>query len=197
MKRLSIALLCLLLAGVCACGRAGKSDPYSKVIKEYQGYRETYYYALHDIDGNGTEELLLGGEQWGGEVDLLGVYTIQSGVAVPQEEFNIWGEGGSISPSWIFKNGTIKVDLNNEEPRYNYYCFVDEELKLQATLIKQLQVFDWDNQVYYDEFFRVSENGEWPGTSLTKEEFEQAMKELEGDGQVVVIDWKPLAEYER
>jgi len=42
--------------------------------------------------------------------------------------------------------------------------------------------------IYVDEF---------PGTPITKAEFDRVQKEFEGDGQTVELDWKPLAEYGR
>jgi hypothetical protein len=34
-------------------------------------------------------------------------------------------------------------------------------------------------------------------TPITQAEFDRVQNEMEGDGQVVELDWKPLAEYGR
>ena len=144
-------------------------------------------YALYDIDGNGTKEFLLGGDDsfWGKY--LLDVFTIQDGAVVHPERLRI-SLGYYDAPPSLFENGTIRTEWDNEGPRYYcYYRFEDGVLKQQEILYE-----------YGFDHFRSSVDNYGPlGTSITKEEFDRLQKEFEGDGQVVELDWKPLAEYGR
>jgi len=204
MKKLFVVLLCLLLAGLCACGQVEPSqetgaapttaeiDPaeralYADVLDSLVGLDKSYY-ALYDIDGDGTKELLHGTEEWNGEAALWSVYAIQNGVAVYQKQFSVYNDGGT-SPSFIYKNGTISVVGHwNDLPTIVYYRFEAGELKHQETLM---------HDAWRQEYLRHNKNNEFPGTPITQEEYEQVQQELEGGGQVVVLDWWPLAEYEQ
>jgi len=198
MKKALIAVLCMLLAGLCACGAVIEIDPnefapYVDVVNERikffrsisdksYDYLPTQYYTLYDIDGNGTKELLLGSEEWGALV-LIIIYAIQDGVAVEQR-FRVMGEGGSAFPSLLFENGVIRVDSGDDSGRYIiYYCFENGALICPTALVDR-----------YGEYYL--DDG-WPGTPITKEEFDRVQREMEGDGQTVALDWKPLAEYGR
>ena len=68
---------------------------------------------------------------------------------------------------------------------FGYYRLENGEIK-NKTVIEQ-------NGKYYD--FII--NGPYPGTLITKEEFGRVRKEFEGDGELVELDWKTLAEYGR
>ncbi|MCL2141247.1 MAG: hypothetical protein FWH42_06310 [Dehalococcoidia bacterium] len=212
MKKLFIALLCVSLTGLCACGpvespegttvsttalginaetttktKAEENSPYSNeiktVIKAYgdSDFLKQVYYAFYDLDGNATEELLLG--EGLGPVKLFNVYTIQNGVATRQEEFFI--DTAESSPALLFRNGTIRVDSDSYdgEMSFGYYRFEDGELKRQTTLAEE-----------HGQYYHYIKGNR---TQLSKAKFERVQKEMEGDGQVVELDWKPLAEYGR
>jgi len=147
------------------------------------------HYALYDIDENGTKELLIG-ESYTGEMRLNSICSIIDGVAVRQEEFRSFGEGGYARPSTLFENGTIRVDRVDDTIifYYYYYRFENGELKHQIMLI--------DN-TFFNENDYFSNKDPMKRTPITKAEFDRVKKEMEGDGQVVELDWKPLAEYGR
>jgi len=174
--------------------RTKKDDLHSYVIEEYlEAYYKIlnddnrhmlpYYYYLYDIDGNGTKELLLGVE-WGGHIFLDAVYTIQNGVAVQQEAYFMDTTIGP--PPLLYKNGTIRVNRVDDTIIFYYYYFRFEngELKLQIMLIDDMGRY-------------FSNKDPMKRTPITKSEFDRVKKEMEGDGQVVELDWKPLAEYGR
>ena len=199
MKRAVVVGWCLcLLVGFWGCGSTAEIDPgefapYTDVVNERikffrsisdknYDYLPTQYYTLYDIDGNGTKELLLGSEEWG-ELALIIIYAIQNGVAVEQQ-FSVMGEGGSAFPSLLFENGVIRVDSGDDSGRYIiYYRFESGALICPTALVDR-----------YGEYYL---NDGWPGTPITKEEFDNLQKEFEGDGQTVALDWKPLADYGR
>ena len=235
MKKLLFAGFCLLLAGLCACGKTvppgettttkeltmntieatdvateastltttkitnhvektfknedDEKSYFAKVLNNTDTpFDNTSYgrYAFYDIDGDGMKELLIGIAGQG----LVMVYTIQNGVAVEQKEFyvDVASDSGH-PPPVLFKNGAIRTGGENWEGvlNYNYYRFEGGELKWQITLRN-------DFGQYYRNKRDVDPSS---GTPITKAEYDRLKKEIEGDGQVVELDWKPLAEYGR
>jgi len=147
------------------------------------GVCDNLNYALLDIDGNGTKELLLG---VGSEPDigLIEVYAIQDGVAVQQAfSLSYCADCGTEYPT-LLKNGTIWSIRGGDQitVRHSYYRFADEQLKLQMKLTDTLTD---DAQT---SFFRFDD-------LISQEEYERLRKEFEDDGQEAEIDWKPLANY--
>lgn len=229
MKKLFNALLCLLLAGLYACGsttpedetttqptnteitvagttkvfeptftiKTSPDDPNSYVIEEYLDiYNEVlnddnrsmpdYYFFLYDLDGDGTKELLLGQKNWDGKIHLDSVHVIQNGVAVDQVALTPWMEQFA-TERCLLKNGTIKIG--------NSYCsysrLEDGELKRQVGLSCV------DNEYTRREYDNSQTPAGFTDTPITKEEYDRVKREMEGDGQLVELDWKPLAEYGR
>ena len=168
--------------------------PYFEVIKSkikmYDAYPEQLIdqsYVLYDIDDNGTKEVLLG-KEFRGYISLVAIYVIKDGVVVWQEKFMADPESGG-PPPFVYKNGIIRVHSYDTDDYKNYYYYhlTDGELKFQTLLCDHI-----------DGYFCNNEYGSGSrGNSITKEEFERLQKEFEGDGQVVELDWKPLAEYGR
>jgi len=210
MKRVCVVLLCLLMiAGLCGCGQAPpantpfdlnphETNAYAEVLTAYRDEvwsdpyaSESLRYSFYDIDGNGTKELLIGWYDEYNDTRLTNIYIIQNGVAVLQEMFYIVGEGGGLFPSKVFDNGVIRVDGSDDNGRgISFYRIEDGELKHQACLVCNINVFDWEEQVFNDEYFHsLKDEGEIP---ITKDEFDRLQKEYEGDGQVVELDWRPL-----
>jgi len=156
-----------------------KNEPYYDVIKEYENYDiqllRAEHYVYYDIDGDGTEEFLTG---WGGSLER--VYSIRNGVAVLQKQY--YGDADSPVPPVLFSNGTIRASSADDYGiNYAYYRFENGELRLQQILINLLD---------YEYFRRESDI-----IPITKEDYERLRKEMEGDSQVVELDWKPLTEY--
>lgn len=176
-----------------------ENDPYSSVVKELYDevlshsidmnydFISEQHFALYDVDGNGVNELLLGVEMWeDGEITLHSICAIQNGVAM--KPISLWTDDDS--PVVLFDNATIMTKrASDNERRITYYRFEDGELKYQTGLR-----YGDDYSLEYDdgEYYR-RESGEY--IPITKEEFDRVKQEMEGDGQVVELDWKPLAEY--
>ena len=170
-----------------------ENDPYSSIIKDRYDllfdesiYAYGRYYALHDIDGDGINELLLGYEAWDGKISLLAVYAIQNDEAMRQEAF--YTDPEYPVQSMIFQNGTIgSSGENDDEAFFAYYRFTEGELALLPDLIAA--------QANSETEYFLAKKGE--KTSISKAEYDRVKEEMEGDGQVVELDWKPLAEYGR
>jgi len=161
-----------------------KDDPYLDIIiEDYGELKELrdidgnyiHYHTFYDLDGDGTKELLLGVDDGFG-VCLTSVYVIQNGIAVWVEGFINDLEYCTTPPS-LFKNGTIMMG------EFGYYRLKDGKFMNKSLTEK-------DGKYYH---FTI--NGPYPGVSITKEEFDRVRKEYEGDGEIVKLDWKPLAEY--
>ena len=168
---------------------SSEDAPYSKFFEEAFGshsiHMDTQCYTLYDIDGNGTKELLLGANDG---KQLYEIYTIQNGVAVWLEEYRTRSEE-SLSFS-LFDDGLIKMEYQGEfDSGVQYFQFENGELKFKTSLYLNFMA-DLDiNRCY----FRHDAGDEIK--NITKEEFEQMPKEVEGDGQTVELDWRPLAEW--
>ena len=168
---------------------------YSEFMKEYtsdfRGPIESYYYAFHDIDGNGVKEWFLG-RMIGGEIRLCSVYVIKNGAVVQQEDIS--ADYTDPNQYVVYKNGTVRIGGMGDDywPRgYSYYRIESGELKAIASIYEDYRsVGDPDGYLRYDPIAKED-------IPITKEEFDRLQKEFEGDGQVVDLDWKPLAEYGR
>jgi hypothetical protein len=202
MKRMLIVLFSLLFASFCACQQTKLTEEtttteefatsvhtvYANFLKAYRDKDfpnpyalESLKYAFYDIDGDGANELLIGWDE-----NIESVYSIQNGVAVEQNDYPLWTEYNP--PTILFENGVIRVDNTREGQgpfSIYYYRFEDGTLRFQTGL------FDYDGKEYsqYDTADLAED------TPITKAEFERLQKQYEGDGQIVQLDWKPLAEY--
>jgi hypothetical protein len=175
--------------------------PYSDVLNEkyeyFQSissdsdYLEEEYFALYDIDGDGTKEFMLGRESWSfgkSQYAIYAVYVIQNDVAtLQQKDMRLWLS--SDPPTVLFSNGTIRASEDHDEKRFLYFRLINGELIYQTMLV---QGIDSEDGKYYLCYPNLPER--FP---LSKEEYERLKQEYEGDGQVVELDWKPLAEWGR
>ena len=205
MKKLFIAILFLLFVSLCACGQATSKElaPYNSILRKHYissklwgvHYDGIDHFALHDFDKDGTKELVLGVE-FGPDIGILDVYRLHDNKTVLQD-VTVWNR--RISPPYLFENGTIRFD-DREIDWISYYGFEDGELKLQACVLDQNEWYDWwlDTQVSdppFPPYTLIDPDPEKEDIPLAKEKFEQSRKEMEGDGEVVELEWIPLAEY--
>ena len=196
MKKLFVALLCALLAGLCACGPAGlpkELAPYNSVLKAHHARGRLY--AFYDLDGDGTEELLLG--NWTGTADEMRIHemhTIGSKKAIYRDD-SPWFSQKPVPH--LFENGTIRID-DVEMNWIFYYRLEGGEFKCEAWLFDDVGYQQWlelggqeeENKSLYSQKYQDKED-----VPLTKEEFEQIQKDMEGGGQIVELDWTPLFKY--
>ena len=169
---------------------AGTFASYDKVIKSnYESLSNkeislaAHYYTFYDVDGNGVQELLIGGETSYGIV-IFSVFVMQDGVAVLQKALPIW-KSEFDRQRWLFKNGTIKMEGFDENGNgYGYFRLEDGKLNRTASIM-----------VENGEYMRVYTNDGYRKVSITKEEFEKVQKEMEGDGQAVDLSWLLFEDY--
>jgi len=171
----------------------GNSDPYADIIKSiikpYEGSPEQLkhqYYALYDIDRNGIDELLWGMDVYGG-IGYNSVFTVRNDiVAQSDDSFSAYRFLEQARPTLLFANGTIRYEWDIEgTSRYCYCRFEAGELVLQIVLRTANDSYYHRDPVTYNEI------------PITKAEYDRMRKEMEGNGPVVELEWKPLAEYGR
>ena len=174
--------------------KISENDPFFEIVRTHTKiyndrlnnnfYAPTPYYTFYDIDDNGTKALFLGID--GGRLGIYfdTIYVIQKEVIVAQEQFKFDFDDYHVKPPSMFMNGTIRSNHDvDSELRFAYYRFEDGEFRLQIRLIDDF------GEYYRSHGYHASRE------PITKEEFERLKQELEGDGQVVELDWKPLAEF--
>ena len=160
-------------------------DEHLKTLFDNHFSRE--YYFMHDIDGDGVDEFLWGKwENYGLEyIVLAGVFAVNGDSAIRQYGFR---EIHMETPdhAYLFKNGTIKLvnlDILPEEGEVGYYYRFDGgELKWYASLHAYNGRYS-----YYDANYNEK--------TIDKNTHARLLKEMEGDGEVVEINWKPISQY--
>lgn len=199
------------------------NDPYSYVIKErfagilrfsedenrgilndrfeFARFGQSFY-CLYDINGDGTDELLLGcntpvyKDKDGKYVYTFindAIYTVKDGKAEP-----ICAIGDGIGRYFFLErtvctNGIIRTKYKYPyEPSYRYVRIEDGERVLVANVVyKEPEIDIWYETGGYKQFFASGES------TITVDEFVQIKEEAEKGLVPVELDWRPLEEYAR
>ena len=182
-----------------------KDDPYSYVIDGWISWykdagpdfdSEMDRYALYDINGDGTDELILGSIDVLGGVDIYdfgvaveptygilidSIYTISDGKCVEADKLPIRGDAYQ---TILFDNGLIKVVCcTPRNPWIYYYKMVGDNFeKVGDSIFKH----------YDGECFFFKDSVENP---ITEEEFNRRIAEIEGGAHPVELEWKHLQDY--
>ena len=86
----------------------------------------------------------------------------------------------------ILKNGTIRIEGRDDNGTgFGYWRFEDD-----GVLRNQVGL-----SIESGKYIRVTTTDGYQRIPIAKEEYDRIKKEMEGDGQVVKLDWKPIAEY--
>ncbi len=204
--------------------KTSPDDPYSYTIKEKYDFvinklsdPNYYHYAFYDIDGNGTEELLIGEPYVVGGIDnveppyvfeimINEIYTIENGLIIKKHIMH-WWMNLSIFERSILDNGVIRyVAGTTEKPNYFYLSFddgemgfqelayYDEELMYRFITPEKIEEIDSDKTGFdreYELFLKAEEK------EITPEEFDRLRAEIEGDAKPVEIEWKNIDQYGR
>lgn len=162
------------------------------------------YYCFYDINGDGTDELLLGcytpvyDVESGKSVFAFvndSIYTIKDG-----EVKTILDRGGMTKQYFeertIYTNGIIRTKHDYPyEPSYSYIRIEDGEAKRVLDI-----EYDERWEIYYTPPKYIGwfyENGTRREEILTVDEFVQIKEEAEKGLVPVELDWRPLEEYAR
>ena len=183
------------------------NDPYSYVISDLlEWYKqagsnfvsEFERYSLYDINGDGTDELILG------DIGVLGgtsvyeehegvsaeftygllinsVYTIQNGKAVEANRLII---SENAYQTILFDSGMIKVLYQTpRNPQITYYKMIGDNFEMVGGNLDK----DFDGECYYYEKDKEEE--------ITEEEFNRRIAEIEDGAHPVELEWKHLQDY--
>ena len=118
-------------------------------------------------------------------------YVIQNDKAIDITEpmSSLWNCIGSVGGRDILVNGVIRLYGGTPDyTSYAYFRYANGELSLLRVLRNFSDTGRWLFTYEGDQSTR---------TPITEEEFNRMRAEIEGDAQVVEIDWKPLESYGR
>lgn len=199
--------------------RIDPSDPYSVIIKErceefrkiwktdddfkgfsaesfdkYIKYYPDVYYSLNDLNGDGVEELLLGGWEKTGvytesptpprKLVITSVYAVKNGEAVKMNSRSWWNMD-FIWDRVLLTNGMILTTWGKkEDPNYSFLSYEAGELKLNCAAY----LFDGDTYATV-----TGMNGK--EVMIDHAKFESLRDESIGDATPVEIEWKRIDEY--
>ncbi len=182
-----------------------KDDPYSYVIDGWISWykdagpdfdSEMDRYALYDINGDGTDELILGSIDVLGGVDIYdfgvaveptygilidSIYTIGDGKCVEADKLSIRSDAYQ---TILFDNGLIKVVCCTPRNPWIYYC------KMVGDNFEAVGYPIFKN--YNGECFSFKDCVENP---ITEEEFNRRIAEIEDGAHPVELEWKHLQDY--
>ncbi|MCL2195157.1 MAG: hypothetical protein FWB76_04315 [Oscillospiraceae bacterium] len=148
-------------------------------------------YALHDIDGNGVDELLIRFVRRDGFYTLFAIYALQDGVAVQQLQ-----DGGQNSFMDIFPNGTVIMTGGRQFDFWtSFYRFADGQLRLSTHVSSQQRLVE--NEEWYTAFY----TGDWENrTPISEQEFQRIFAEygvdlvlgVQAGASEMEFNWRPL-----
>ena len=183
------------------------NDPYSYVISDLvEWYKqagpdfisEFERYSLYDINGDGTDELILG------DIGVLGgtsvyeehegvraeftygllinsVYTIQNGKAVEANRLIV---SENAYQTILLDNGMIKILYQTpRNPQITYYKMTGDNFEMVGGNLDK----NFDGECYYYEKDKEEK--------ISEEEFNRRIAEIEDGAHPVELEWKHLQDY--
>lgn len=157
-----------------------------------QGTYQTVGWTLRDLDGDGTPELLCGGDWGDGYTPIFNLYKLENGEAVQLLY------GWARNRYWLCPDGTIANigSSGASETIYSYYRYADGELKLLES-VKYFWTEEGVSPWYYsdtsDEFWTEQPDGNWGRNPafrrISERKAEQIHKKYEDS---VTLDYAPF-----
>ncbi|MBQ6266334.1 MAG: hypothetical protein IJK64_01025 [Clostridia bacterium] len=186
-------------------------DPYASVLNKLfsslsKEELSSKHYALYDIDGDGTDELLLDRSilPWGGKnagvpdaekvFIFERLFTLRDGHPVELTEsvtvYALWAYMGDLMAGRdVLSNGVIRgYGGSPDYTSYIYFKISDGDLKF----LRVVQHYESEEYNYMQYIIR---DGEETWEKISEDEFYLLRKEFEDDAEVVKLDWHPLTEY--
>ena len=145
---------------------------------------QTPGWTLRDLDGDGTPELILGGDWGDGYTPIFNIYRLEDGKAVRVLY------GWTRNRYWLCANGTIGHMGNNSsgDTQYSYYRYEGGELKHLETVqyygYVDEGVSPWNYSAATDDFYSFGRNFR----SISEQEAERIMAKYEE----VTLDYTPF-----
>ena len=159
--------------------------------------QDDFYYFLYDINGDDTDELLLGSFRKTGEptesptplvkIVITNVCTIKNGEVVILDDQRRWTNEEFIWDRILMSNGII-VTKWGEKDTPNYYI-IDYE---NGKLVRKCYIFKESPD---SGFYKVTNDDTFETQKISMSEYESIYNDLCGDAKKVDIDWKRIDEY--
>lgn len=162
-------------------------------------------YTFFDINGNGTPDLLIGGNWgWGGEFpSLISIYTLQNGMPVPV----IYESSHHVFLDFvedIYGNNNIRTAGGRMGIMWDEFYTIDEN----GELLKLLGFYSWErhslctccylNDIWFTEFRKYYDDRFENGIMITEDEYNALLKRFgiynnDNIGRIE-LNWKRLVE---
>lgn len=182
-----------------------------EAFSDYENWIEEGVYALRDLDGNGTKELITGwcrfpGEMiaseygakrnnWKRKIMVYDIYSIDKNGELVQWDFYGASDGLLIIDRVILKDGTIRTTNGNMYSDTENFSYRYVKMK-EGNVISHRMLYDvsYINGTY-ETLTDINDISDDAKTIITKREFDQFRNEWEKDNPVVNLDWKPIHTY--
>ncbi len=159
--------------------------------------QDDFYYFLYDLNGDGTDELLLGSFRKTGEptesptppvkIVITNVCTIKNGEVVILDDQRRWTNEEFIWDRFLLSNGRV-VTIWGEKNTPNYYI-IDYENK---ELVSKCYIFKESPD---SGFYKVTDDDTFETQKISMSEYESIYNDLCGNAKKVDMDWKRIDEY--
>ena len=157
--------------------------------------QQDFYYFLYDINGDGTNELLLGSwHRLGNDIDasdspmkicISSIYTLKNGKIIKIDSRGWWGKD-LIQDRILYSNGKIVETFGYEDrPSYFISRIADDKLAVDC------YVMHTEEAVYVE----IVDIDKWEDKEISQKEYYSIFNQFCGDAKPVEIDWKRIDEY--
>jgi len=161
------------------------------IVSGESGYKKSQFqYALHDIDSDGVDELLLGVQGAYG-FTLFDIYSIRNGVAVQQ----LQKSGSNNAHMSVLQNGTVKISGGRDKDFYDdFYRFENGQLRYGIGLQEHLIVIPTDDGSdavgLETEYARSDARDALEYKKISEKEYERLRRQY--DDREAELAWAPL-----
>ncbi|MBQ6266335.1 MAG: hypothetical protein IJK64_01030 [Clostridia bacterium] len=189
---------------------------FIEAFTEYENNNDESLYALYDLDGEGTKELITGwncyeGDYVGIESQYYGTYydrTKNGRKKMVTHVYSVDANGNAVEWQFyenafdaelvnrvILTNGTIKTIAGNAFGYDDHYSY--QYVKLDnGEIVAYRELFDTCNAAGKTEEYKTrSDRNAYPDEEISKEEFDRYRAEWETDNPEVTLDWNPIYTY--
>ena len=157
--------------------------------------QDDFYYFLYDLNGDGTDELLLGSwHRLGTDIDtanppkkicISSIYTLKNGKIIKIDSGNWWVQD-LIQDRILYSNGKIVDTFGYEDlPSYFISKIVDDKLAVDC------YVMHTEETVY----LKIVDFEKWEDKEISQKEYYSIFNQFCGNAKPVEIDWKRIDEY--
>ena len=163
---------------------------FEKFVKAF----DDMYYFLYDINGDGTNELLLGSwHRLGNDIDasdstmkicISSIYTLKNGKIIKIDSGNWWVQD-LIQDRILYSNGKIVDTFGYKDiPSYFILSLKDDKLTVESYVMHTEKGYS-----------KIVDYEKWEDKEISQKEYYSIFNQFCGDAKKVDIDWKRIDEY--